>query len=146
MVKPLLRTSLMLCIAALIAIPMAAQNVTTNGVKGSSASSDAHVKSNDMTNSLNQNIAPPPSKGGPKAKGGAWCNIHVDNHTGYYVQFYVNGELGGVIGPWGDLYPDITGGYAQLYARAVFNNGDVLTFGPRDYTCSGADFHWTLTP
>jgi hypothetical protein len=147
MAKYLVRIGLILCIAALVALPMAAQNnVTSNGVKGGQANADSHVKSNDMTNTADQNIVPPPNKGGPKAKGGAWCDIHIDNHTPYYVQFYMNGELGGVIGPWGDLYPDITAGMAQLYARAVFNNGDVLAFGPRDYHCSGGSFTWTLTP
>lgn len=147
MAKYLVRVGLILCIAALIALPLAAQNnVTTSGVKGGQASSDTHVKSNDMTNSMDQNIAPPPNKGGPKAKGGAWCDIHVDNRTPYYVQFYMNGALGGVIGPWGDLYPNITGGYAEFYARAVFNNGDVISFGPRNYQCSGGSATWTLTP
>jgi hypothetical protein len=145
MMKYLMRMGLIVSLAALVALPLAAQNnnVITDGAKGGLASSDSNVKSSNMTNSMDQNIVPPASKGGPKAKG-VDCEIHVDNHTPYYIQFYVNGEAGGVIGPWGDLYPDITGGYAQLYARAVFNDGSIIRFGPRDLQCTGTDYVWTL--
>ena len=148
MTKYLLRAALVACIAALVSIPMTAQNTAdTSGVKGQAKAQDSNIKDNSTTNSPDQKIVPPPGKGGPQAKG-PWgtCVLHIDNHTPYYVQFYFNGDLDGVIGPWGELYPDITPGMAQLYARAVFNDGTVLTFGPREYRCNGGDFRWTLTP
>jgi hypothetical protein len=145
--KYLVWAALVICIAALVSIPLAAQNVENSGVKAQANAQDTHVKNSNPTNSPDTKIAPPQKKGGPTAKG-PWgtCILHIDNHTGLIVQFYFNGVLDGVIGPWGDFYPSITQGNAELYARAVFDDGSVLTFGPRDYHCSGADFTWTLTP
>ncbi|HLJ78478.1 MAG TPA: hypothetical protein VKT75_13735 [Acidobacteriaceae bacterium] len=136
------------CMAVALPVSVAAQNaVTTSGNKADASAPDTHIRSNSLTNSTDQKIAPPPSKGGPTAKGPyGTCTVHVDNGTGYIVQFYFNGSLAGVMGPWGDLYPNITPGKAELYARAVFDDGTVLTFGPREFLCSGTDLHWTLTP
>src|SRR5208337_4069351 len=105
----------------------------TNGVKGQADTKDTHIKSNSLANSPDQKIVAPQSKGGPQAKG-PWgtCTIHIDNHTPYIIEFYFDGDLDGVMGPWGDLYPNVTRGVGQLYARAVFDDGTVLTYGPRD--------------
>jgi len=135
------------CIAALVSIPLAAQNVATSGVKGSSSDKDTHIKSEKAVNSVDQKIPAPEKKGGPKSRGlNGTCNIHVDNRTPYYVTFYFDGQPAGALGPWGDLLPNITQGVAQIYARATFTNGSVLTFGPRDLRCTGGDFTWTLNP
>lgn len=145
--KYLIRAAFVICIASLLAIPMAAQNSAENsGVKGQANAPDTHIKNDNPTNSAGQKIAPPPSKGGPKAKG-AWgtCNIHVDNRTGLIVNLYFQGMRTGVLGPWGDLYDNITPGVAQLYARAVFDDGSAITFGPREFRCVGDDFTWTLS-
>ena len=146
--KYLVRFMLAACFAALVSIPLAAQNnsAENKGVKGQANAQDANVKNNNSTNSPDTKIAPPERKGGPKAKG-PWgtCTLHIDNRTGFIVQFYFNGTLDGLIGPWGDLYPSITQGNAQLYARAVFDDGSSLAFGPREYHCSGGDFTWSLT-
>jgi hypothetical protein len=148
MTKYLVRTALVACIATLISIPLAAQNpAEDSGAKGQANTQDTHIKNSNPTNSPDQKIAPPPSKGGPKAKG-AWgtCDLHIDNRTGLIVQVFFQGNLVGVVGPWGDLYPNITPGVAELYARAVFDDGSVLTFGPREYRCNGRDFTWSLVP
>lgn len=144
--KHLTRALVVACIIGLVSFPIAAQNTAeTSGVKGKANAKDTHVKSSDATNSSDQKIVPPPGKGGPKAKG-PWgtCTLHIDNHTPFYVTAYVGGYVVGVVGPWGDLYPNITPGIAELYARAVFDDGTVLTFGPREYQCSGNDFVWKL--
>lgn len=134
-------------LAVLISIPLAAQSVSTSGVKGSSSANDPHIKSDAANNSETQKIPAPPSKGGPKSRGlNGTCNIKIDNRTPYYITFYFNGQPAGALGPWGDLFPNITPGSAELYARAVFTNGSVLTFGPRDLRCAGGDLIWTLNP
>ena len=38
----------------------------------------------------------------------------------------------------------ITSGVAILYARADFDDGSVVTFGPREFRCVGGAFTWTL--
>jgi hypothetical protein len=136
-----------LCVTALVSIPAMAESASTKGAKASSSSQDSNIRSDATVNS-NKNLIPPPeSKGGVKSRGlYGTCNIHVNNETAYYITFYFNGNAAGAIGPWGDLYPNSTQGKAVLYARAVFTDGSVLTFGPRDFTCTGTDFTWTLTP
>jgi hypothetical protein len=148
MSKHLLRALLVACITGLVSFPILAQGtVETSGVKGQANSKDAHIKTSNATNSADQKIVPPPSKGGPTAKGPyGTCTLHIDNHTPLFVNLYMNGEFAGTVGPYGDLYPNITPGMAELYARAVFDDGSVLTFGPRDYRCSGSDFVWRLVP
>jgi hypothetical protein len=129
-------------IAALVAIPVMAQNVTSKGVKGLGTAHDANVRSDNMMNTVGHAVAPPVKSRGLNGT----CDIRVSNQTGLYVQFFFNGNQVGTIGPWGALTPNITEGNAALYARAVFTDGSVLTFGPRALTCTGGDFTWTLTP
>lgn len=147
--KPMKRSmswAAMVGMAVLISVPLAAQSVSTAGVKGQ-AGSDPHVKSDSANNPEHPKVPAPPSKGGPKSRGlNGTCNIHVDNRTPYYITFYFDGNPAGALGPWGDLMPNITQGVAEIYAKAVFTNGSVLTFGPRDLRCTGGDFTWTLTP
>lgn len=132
---------------AMVSIPVTAQNsFQTNGVKAKASATDGNIKRDDVTNSMDQKLAPPQKKGGPASKAGYTCDGHVDNRTPLYVRYYMNGDLEAIIGPYGDYYPAYTHGTAVLYAKAVFDDGSVLTFGPRSYTCVGSDFTWSLTP
>lgn len=138
---------LVACVIALVALPMPAQNsVQTNGVKVQAGAKDTNIKNDNPLNSQDQKIAPPAKKGGPTAKAGWTCDGHIDNRTPYYVRYYMNGELEALIGPYGDYYPAYTHGNAVLYARAVFDDGSSLSFGPRTLACTGSDFTWSLTP
>jgi hypothetical protein len=51
------------------------------------------------------------------------------------------GGLVGVVAPCRDPYPNVTWWSAQLYARAIFDDGSALTFGPRVYRRAGGGFH-----
>lgn len=148
MFKHLIQAVFLVSLATTVSIPLAAQNgtsVQTKGQKSKGASQqDQNVKNDNPINVEGQTVPAPPNKGGPKPKGET-CEIHIDNKTAYYIRIYLNGDMVGMVGPWGDLYPDITWGSAQLYGRAVFDDGSVTTFGPRDYQCTGQPFHWTLT-
>lgn len=138
------------CVAALTALPMAAQksvSMKSKGVQAQAGAKDTHINSDSMMNTPGQKFVAPASKGGPAAKGPG-CQLRVNNSTAWYVQFYFNGNPLGTIGPWGDYYPSITLGNAQLYGRAVFTNGTVFTFGPVNYNCviNGSTYTWTLNP
>ncbi len=136
-----------LCLTALLSIPAMAQGVSAKGIKKAASANDLNIHNDSLVNSMNSAVPAPASKGGFSARGlNGTCNIHVNNKTGYYITFYFNGNAAGAIGPWGDLYPTSTEGNAVLYARAVFTDGSVLTFGPQNFTCTGTDFTWTLTP
>ena len=144
------RAMIVTCLAALISIPLAAQTVKSSGVKGSASTKDPNIKSNSLSNTPGKTVVPPASKGGPAAKGNA-CVLHIDNSTGYIVEFYFNGVAQGAMSPYADYTTSITPGGAQLYGTATFTNGTVLTFGPQVYACNatlGPDnvFTWTLTP
>ena len=148
--KFLARTLTLACMAALTALPLTAQKTTTiktKGVQGQASAKDPHINTDSMMNTTTQKFVAPPSKGGPAAKGPG-CVLHVNNSTAWIVQFYFNGNLTAAIGPWGDYYPSMTLGNAQLYARAVFTNGTVYTFGPINYDCAinGSTYTWNLTP
>ena len=136
------------CFAALVSMPLMAKTVNTSGTQAQASAQDKNINGNGGTNQQGQKSVAPPSKGGPATKGPFDCHLHVNNSTAWYVQFYFNGDAAGAMGPWGDLYPNITVGTAQLYARATFENGTVLTFGPVNYLCTGNDntYTWTLTP
>ena len=148
--KRLTQSVLITCLAALISIPAAAQNDSSANDSGEKAQPNGqakNIKTDNLSNSTSQKHEPPPArKGGPAAKGGLLCNIHVNNLTPLILSIYMNGGLVGVVGPWGDLYPNVTWGSAQLYGRAVFDDESALSFGPRVYQCAGGDFTWTLTP
>ncbi len=146
MTKHMMGAALVACVIALISVPLTAQNsVQTAGVKTQAGAKDTNVKTDNALNSPDQKIAAPERKGGPKAKA-LTCNAHIDNQTPLYVRYYMNGDLEAIIGPYGDYYPAYTLGNAVLYAKAVFPDGSFLSFGPRNYSCSGSDFTWTLTP
>lgn len=137
----------LLCSTALVSIPALAESVSSKGVQASASAQDLNIHTDSLMNSKNSMVAAPQSKGGfaPRGLNGT-CNIHVNNKTGYYITFYFNGNTAGAVGPWGDLYPTSTEGSAVLYAKAVFTDGSVLTFGPQNFSCTGTDFTWTLTP
>src|ERR1039458_9887979 len=136
-----------LCFTVLVSIPAMAQGVSAKGVKRATAANDLNIHSDSFVNSANSAVAAPESKGGFKDRGAnGTCNINENNKTGSYVTFYFNGNASGAVGPWGDLYPTSTEGKAVLYAKAVFTDGSVLTFGPQDFTCTGTDFTQSLYP
>lgn len=142
------RAVIVTCFAALISIPLAAQNVKSSATKGTTP--DPNIKSTSMSNTMGKTVVPPASKGGPAAKGNA-CVLHIDNATAYIVVFYFNGVAQGAMSPYADYTTSITPGGAQLYGTATFTNGTVLTFGPQVYACDAslgpdAVFTWTLTP
>jgi hypothetical protein len=137
----------MLGITALVSITVMAENASSKGMSATTGGKDSNILSDSLVNSKGNSVAAPASKGGFQTRGlNGTCNIHVNNSTGYYVTFYFNGVAAGALGPWGDLYPNSTEGRGTLYARAVFTDGSAMTFGPRDFTCTGTDFVWTLTP
>jgi hypothetical protein len=141
-----MRLTLLVCACTTMSLPMLGQNTTTSSKKAAGGA-DANIKSNTLTNPVGVKIAPPPSKGGPAAKGpNGTCDLHINNETGWNINFYFNGGLNGVVGAWGNLDPNITPGSATLYATALFTDGTTLTFGPINYQCAGGNYTWNLTP
>jgi hypothetical protein len=110
--------------------------------RGASDAKDENIKQDSQPNDPNVKTEAPPDKGGPKTRG-ASCRIHIDNRTGYYVNIYTDGQYRGQVSPYGDSIGYVGCGDTNFYARAVFNDGSVLTWGPSGYFVDGS-FTWTL--
>lgn len=108
---------------------------------------DPNVKSDRAVNSkAGTPRMAPPEKGGERARGGATCNVHIDNRSALYIQVWVDGNPEGMMGPWGDIYTWALAGPTRLYARADFDDGTRLTWGPQEVRCpAGTQYTWRLT-
>jgi len=108
------------------------------------AAQDENIKSTSVKNDPAARMEAPPNKGGTRTRGG-FATIHVDNHTQWKIQIYIDGDYGGLVGGYGDLYRNTGAGRTVLYGRADFTDGSVKTWGPRTVNLeSGETFTWQL--
>ena len=121
-------------------IELKAQKPTTRG-------EDPNIKSEKETNDPNSELAAPQQKGGAKTRGGGACQVRFDNRTRWFVKLYVDGTYRGTISPYGDGVAYTGAGPTRVYARAVFDSGDYLYWGPTDYSCySGQFIYFRMNP
>lgn len=109
-------------------IELKAQKPTTRG-------DDPNIKNDTETNDPNSELAAPQQKGGAKTRGGGACEVRFDNRTRWFVKLYVDGTYRGTISPYGDGIAYTGAGPTRVYARAEFNTGDFVYWGPNDYRC-----------
>ena len=98
-----------------------------------------------MMNDPNTSKAAPPDKGGAKTRGD-WCRLHVNNHTDLKIVISVDGEIVGMVSPWGDAYGNYGEGSHELLAVAYYTDGSSSTFGPRQVSYCSGPFTWNLYP
>src|SRR6266849_922485 len=68
---------------------------------------DPNIKTDRAPNPVNgPGEVAPPSKGGPRTRG-YLSTVHVDNHTRWYIDIYLDGDFRGTVPPWGDLYRSV---------------------------------------
>jgi hypothetical protein len=121
-------------------IELKAQKPTTRG-------DDSNVKDDKETNDPNSQLAAPEQKGGAKTRGGGSCEVRFDNRTRWFVKLYVDGTYRGTISPYGDGVAYTGAGSTRVYARAQFDTGDYLYWGPSDYSCySGEYIYFRMNP
>jgi hypothetical protein len=121
-------------------IELKAQKPTTRG-------DDPNIKNDTETNDPNSDLAAPQQKGGPKTRGGGACEVRFDNRTKWFVKLFVDGTYRGTISPYGDGVAYTGAGSTRVYARAEFNGGDYLYWGPNDYSCySGQFVYFRMNP
>lgn len=77
--------------------------------------------------------------------GPSYSDVVIDNWTGYYVDIYVNGNYRGTVAPWDKKVTWAIPGSNRLYAKAVFNDGSYLYWGPKA-TYTGYQYSWRLNP
>lgn len=101
-----------------------------------SRGADANIKQSKETNDPNATMDPPRSKGGATTRGqGGYCEVRFDNRTKWYIKLYVDGDYRGTLSPYGDAVVYALAGSTRVYARADFDDGTYLYWGPSTYTC-----------
>lgn len=74
-----------------------------------------------------------------------YSDVVIDNWTGYYLDIYVNGNYRGTVAPWEKKITWAIPGTNKLYAKAVFDDGSYLYWGPKT-TYTGYQYSWKLNP
>ncbi len=95
------------------------------------------------TNTKGKPAAPTSTRG--DVYGADYSDVVIDNWTGYYIDVYVNGNYRGSISPYDKKVTWAIPGTNTLYAKAVFNDGSYLYWGPK-VTYTGYQYTWKLNP
>jgi len=106
-----------------------------------------NIKSADTKNNSKQQTPPPPNKGGATRGAGPYeCGIHVDNHTPWRIEIYVDGNYAGTVNSWGDVAGITGNGPSTLYGIARFSSDlPDLEWGPTVFNCpAGSVYTWRL--
>lgn len=93
----------------------------------------------------NKNNPAPPSTSRGEVYGPNYSDVVVDNWTGYYIDIYVNGNYRGTVSPYDKRVTWAIPGTNTLYAKAVFDDGSYLYWGPK-VTYTGYTYTWKLNP
>ena len=118
--------------------------VETKAQKSRGEGKDENIKNNSVANDPKSVMEAPAEKGGKKTRGG-YAVVVFDNYTSYKIQLYANGEYIGMVSPYGKSSSYSTPGAAELYGRADFTDGSVLTWGPQSVSVDAGDtFTWKL--
>lgn len=151
---PVLRVMCVVALGSLFAVPAGAgekaakkKEVVTSAKSVKSADKDPNIKTESATNDKKSVPEAPPEKGGKgRGIGPFGCRVTIDNWTGYIVNAYVDGNYVGVVGRFGDGSMFVGNGPTLFYARANFDDGTSLTWGPAVLACSpGGQTTWKIT-
>jgi len=96
---------------------------------------DPNIKEDKQTNDPNAKTPAPVQKGGPRTRGGGACEVRFDNRTNLFIKLYVDGIYRGTVSPFGDGVVYTGAGETRVYARAEFDDGSSLYWGPSNYDC-----------
>lgn len=119
----------------------------TKGEASRGGEADPNIKQGQETNDPNATMDAPPKKGGTTTRGGGYCEVQFDNRTKLYIKLYVDGEYRGTLSPYGDAVVYALAGSTRVYARADFNDGTYLYWGPSTYSCGpGQYIPFRMTP
>jgi hypothetical protein len=106
-------------------------------VEAERGGTDPNIKDDSMVNSASAEFVGPKEKVGSNNTRGAAgvCKVVLDNRTKLRIKIYVDGSFRGVMAPYGDSVTYTGAGPTRVYARAEFDDGTALYWGPSDYTC-----------
>jgi hypothetical protein len=109
-------------------------------VKATSAPSDEVAT---LKRPANEKNPKPETKTRGDVYGANYSDIIIDNYTGYSVDIYVDGSFRGTIAAYDKKVTWAVPGNTRLYAKAVFNDGSYLYWGP-DTTYTVYEYTWHL--
>lgn len=137
------------CAALLTAAPAQAQQAQptageSKAERSRGTGTDENIRADRAPNRQGAVMAAPAAKGGDRTRGGISV-VHVDNWSQWYIDVYMNGSFCGSMGPYGDIYCAVSSGNVTMYARAPFDDGSALKWGPRVSYVDGA-YTWKLNP
>jgi hypothetical protein len=121
----------------------AGQDQEVKAAEGSSSkgsSTDSNISEDETPNSKSKKPEPPASKGGTSKGSSSGCEVQLDNWTPWKVKIYVDGKYQGTMMPYGESYTYATPGRVKVYARADFDDGSYLYWGPRNYSCNSNQY------
>ncbi|RVU00130.1 hypothetical protein EOD41_14315 [Mucilaginibacter limnophilus] len=122
-------------------------NVSAQSAKKQEIKTKASTEKSEEVAALKK---PKNVKGKPAAKRGDECgasysDIIVKNYTGYYLDVFVDGEFRVSLAPGYQTTTCAVPGTTKLYAKASFDDGSYLTWGPV-YPKTGYVYTWSLWP
>lgn len=96
-----------------------------------------------LSKPANEKNPQPETKQRGDVYGSNYSDVIVDNYTGYSIDIYVDGSFRGTIAPYDKKVTWAIPGNTRLYAKAVFNDGSYLYWGPT-VTYTGYEYKWKL--
>ncbi len=105
------------------------EQVELKSVKGT-GEADTNIKQKRGMNSMNKK-----GKGMTRGTGQRTCTVYLTNKTDYNIDIYIDGEYSGTTGETGTTYTTTGSGSTRVYARADFDDGSYLYWGPSVYNC-----------
>lgn len=118
------------------------EKITDKSSKGTGE--DKNVTQTRSKNSPNKT-----EKTNPKGGGQRTCSIDLVNKTQWVIDIYIDGKYRGTMDEYASNFTTTGSGATRLYARAEFDNGEYIYWGPREITCGSNSkdgyYEWTLT-
>ena len=126
--------------------PKKVSGATSTSTRTRGGGGDANVRREDAPNPIDKPATPEPpgksTRGLTPVEPGFVC---IDSRVDLLVKIYVNGAFAGTVSPWGDSCGHYGAGEQKLYARAVFTEGSVSSWGPLAADATPG-FRWTIRP
>ena len=97
----------------------------------------------DITKAKGTNVQGQPAtedKSKGDVYGADYCDVTIDNWTGYYLDIYIDGSYRGTVAPYDKRVTWAIPGSTKLYAEA---QGTTYYWGPYTFDCSW-EYSWKL--
>ena len=146
MKKTLLLAGTLLLMGLVYQTPVSAQETTARKKQTIDAKSISQPspEADKLKRPENDKNPKPETKNRGDVYGSNYSDVVIDNYTGYSLDIYVGGSYRGSVAAYDKRVTWAVPGNNTLYAKAVFNDGSYIYWGPSTvYT--GYVYTWKLT-